>query len=75
MDISSCIETYLELSSSVFKPNRSKRDFLRKFSDKIRVKSKFNSVELENAIKQIVRLGLGDENVCFREDSDPECRV
>lgn len=75
MDVTTCIDEYLRLASSVFIPKRDRANFLGRLVDKINVKEEFSANNLEDAIKRIVELYLGDGDSLLEEDSDPVCRV
>lgn len=75
MDVPSCIDAYLKLSVSAFQPKRNKRNLWGIIKDTIGVKGKFESGRLEQAIKEVVKLKLEDEDALLREDGEPGCRV
>jgi len=72
MDIASCSQAYLELSKNVFKVRHSHNPFAR-LLDLVRVKGKFSSTKLGNAIKAIVNRKYGHDDAIFRHEN-PRCR-
>lgn len=76
LDIATCIKVYLELSETVFQPNRVKINWFSKTIDKMTVKGRFSSTKLTEAIKKVIRehSDEGDDAALYEKD-DPACRV
>ena len=60
MDINTCINTYLNLSSAVFQPKRTKRDFLGRTRDIWNVDGEYSSDRLAAEVRTIVESQEGD---------------
>ena len=69
MDIDACIDSYIEMSDSIFQ----KKHHRVKWNG--RVQSRYDSEELENAIKKIIeQQGLNEDTLLKGEPDDP-CKV
>ena len=71
MDVDKCIEAYGELAKEVFGERLSSIPF--SFTGK--VKSRFDSLKLENAIGKIVRKNGASADDLFNDDKDRGCRT
>ena len=71
MDVDTCIAAYSELAEEVFGRKLSSIPF--NFTGK--VKSRFDSVKLENAIRKIVRKSGASADDLFNDDKDRGCRT
>lgn len=70
MDVSQCIDVYIDLMDTVFKKQRHRITILGE------VQARFDTVELETQIKKVIRgCGLEDATLRHPEDSSDKCRV
>lgn len=67
MDVQTCIDKYIELSSAAFAPKRSKVAFFSKLKDKWEVNGAYRADVLVKEMRQAVQDNL--------EDKDPEARL
>jgi|SRR5271156_878524 len=67
MDVQTCIDKYIELSSAAFVPKRSKVNFLSKLKDKWEVNGTYRADVLVKEMRQAVQDNL--------EDKDPEAKL
>ena len=70
MDIRSCIDAYLRLSKSVFRPKYSKFNVLGWAYATVTGRERFSSKALECAIKEVVRSIEGEENASLRREGE-----
>lgn len=75
MDVTTCIDKYLQLASSVFIPKRDRANLIGRLADLMNIKEEFSAKTLEDAVKEIVALQLGDQNGLLEESDDPACRM
>jgi hypothetical protein len=69
MPVDECIDAYVSLSDRVFEKRR------HRVTIKGRVQGRFDSAELERAIKEIItRQGL-TEDALLKDDVDAKCKV
>ena len=69
MDIHSCINAYISLSDSVFQKVKHRVTLGGK------VQGRFNSAELERAIKDIVKGAGLDQDTILKDEAGADCRV
>jgi hypothetical protein len=69
MDVDSCINAYARLSDSVFQKVKHRVTLGGK------VQGRFDSTELERAIKTVVRSEIHDENALLKDESGTSCKV
>ena len=69
MDINSCIDAYTSLSDSVFQKVKHRVTLRGK------VQGRFDSAELERAIKTIVQSQGHDENALLKDGAETNCKV
>jgi hypothetical protein len=77
MDVQTCIDKYIELSSAAFIPKRHKASLLR-LRDKWEVKGKYAAERLVKEIRQTVQDNTQDndpETKLFDPDPSQSCRV
>jgi hypothetical protein len=75
MDIQTAIKAYIKLSTSIFTPKRNKLNLLRRASDLVLMKGRFNTAALEQALKTTIHAVLGEEDTDFISAIEPKCRV
>ena len=77
MDVQSCIDAYVEMSSAIFEPNKHTLNFPGRATDFVLVKGKFDSEKLAQKIRDtITRYSKEEAEARFTEDDpDPRCRV
>lgn len=75
MDIQTAIKAYTELCDSIFTPERKKLSLLRRASDLMLMKGRFNTAALEHALKTTIDAALGEEDADFISAIEPKCRV
>ena len=69
MSVDDCIEAYLSLSDKVFQKKRGKLSLVGK------IQGRFDSAELEQAIKRVVKGQRLEENALLQDDLDAPCKV
>ena len=69
MSIDDCIKAYLSLSDRVFQKKRSP------FTFKGKIQGKFDSKELERAVKEVVTAQGLSEDTLLKDASDDACKV
>jgi len=69
MTVDECIDAYVELSERVFRRNR------RGITYTLQTQGRFDSGELENAIREIIRDSGLEEDALLEEIEDRKCRV
>jgi hypothetical protein len=69
MSVDECIDAYCKLSERVFQQTKHRL----KLSG--RVQGRFDSKELESAIKEILRNRKLEEDTLLKNDSDSNCKV
>jgi hypothetical protein len=69
MTVDECINAYVGLSERVFRRNR------RGITFTFQTQGKFDSGELENAIREIIRDSGSEEEALLEEIEDRKCRV
>jgi len=71
-----CEEQYLALAEKIFQPKRGKYSGLR-LADFLKANGKFDSAILEEALKEVIKEKLGDENTPLMDyqPTDRGCRV
>lgn len=69
LSIDECIEAYLSLSDRVFQKKRHRA------SIKGNIQGRFDSEELERAVKEVVTKSGLDENALLKDVSDDACKV
>ena len=74
MTLDDCLEAYLSLSERIFNPKRSKINALGKAKDFLLANGRFDSDELEIAIKEILKKNGCEETALFQEP-DAVCKV
>ena len=76
MDVQTCIEKYIELSSAAFTLKRPKANLLGKWRDEWEVDGAYRADVLAEEIRQVVKDNLQDGDPEARLfDPDPVCRV
>lgn len=70
MDIDTCIESYIEMSDKIF---QKKHHRVNTWNGQIQ--GRFDSAELENAIKRIIKEQGHDENILLKDEADASCKV
>ena len=74
MSINDCEKAYLKFSESVFNPKRYSSNLVGRVTDKILVKGRFDTQELENSIKRTIE----SQNFQVDEllqDEESQCKV
>ena len=74
MSIDQCQEAYLRLFERVFNPRRAPHNALGRAKDFLQADGRFDSRELEDAIKEIIKEFGPSEEVLLQE-ADPQCKV
>jgi hypothetical protein len=69
MDVDSCIDAYIDLSDAVFQKVKHRVTLGGK------VQGRFDSAELERAIKTIVQSQIHDENALLKDEAGTNCKV
>lgn len=69
LSIDECIESYLSISEQVFQKKR------HRVTTKGNIQGRFDSTELERAIKQVVTKQGLDEDALLKETSGGTCKV
>lgn len=77
MSLAQCQAAYLKLSERIFNPKRHQINVLGRSADFLQANGKFNSKELEKAIKEVVIEYAKSEKPLeeLLQDSDPRCKV
>ena len=75
MTLADCQAAYLQLSERIFNPRRHKLNYAGQAKDFLSANGRFDSVELEAAIKEIIvdRCGMSVEELL--QEKDPKCNV
>ncbi|KAI9862173.1 MAG: hypothetical protein M1824_001554 [Vezdaea acicularis] len=74
MDVDTCINKYIELSSAAFQPKRVKGNFFGKAKDILKVEGTYSSDSLASEIRNIVKSQEGDAEAKLRNSNAP-CKV
>ena len=74
MDVDTCIQKYLKLSSAAFRLKRSKVDILGRAQDLVQISGAYRSSCLVDEFKNAARECEGDEETKLVHD-DTSCRV
>jgi hypothetical protein len=75
MDIESCIDAYLKMSASIFKPKRHKFNYLSRAVDFFYLNERFDSDLLAETFKSITRR-CGPDDAKLRDGAaNPRCRM
>lgn len=69
MSINECIDAYLQLSERVFQKKR------HRVSGKAKIQGRFDSDELERAVKDVIRKQGLQEDALLKDDQDAACKV
>jgi hypothetical protein len=69
MSINECINTYLSLSDRVFQKKR------HRVSGKLKIQGRFDSEELERAVREVITKQGLPENALLKDPSDTACKV
>lgn len=77
MDVNSCIKAYCELSKQIFQKKLSTWRIISRLRAMINMKERFDSKELEKAIKQIIRNEGGNKDTMLFDEANPapKCKV
>jgi len=76
MDIDTCIEKYLQMSSEAFQPKRSKVDILRRAKDVWNAEGAYRAESLISQIKAVAHTFAGDENAKLMDShADTSCKM
>lgn len=70
MDIDACIESYIKMSDNIF---RKKHHRINSWNGQ--VQGRFDTAELEKAIKKIIEEQGYDENALLKDAADAPCKV
>lgn len=73
MTLEECQTAYLKLSERIFNPRRAKFNVVGRAKDFLLVNGKFDWMELEEAIKEIIGYKLPESTLL--QDLDPQCKV
>ena len=73
MDVDTCIQKYLELSSTVFQPRRSKTNFVGRLTDLLKAGEAYSSKDFEAEIKKLTPKVNDDDEPLNHPDTT--CRV
>jgi hypothetical protein len=74
MSIDQCQEAYLRLFERIFNPRRAAYNALGRAKDFLQADGRFDSRELEDSIKEIIK-GFGASEEALLQDADPQCKV
>ena len=69
LSIGDCIDAYLSLSNRVFQKKR------HRVTTKGNIQGRFDSEELERAVKEVVKKQGLQEDVLLKDESDDACKV
>jgi hypothetical protein len=75
IDMQTAIKAYTELYDSIFTPKRKKFSLIRRASDFMLMKGRFNTAALEQALKTTTQAALGEEDADFISTIALNCRV
>jgi hypothetical protein len=73
MTLEECQTAYLKLSERIFNPRRAKLNVVGRAKDFLLTNGKFDWMELEEAIKEIIGRKLPESTLL--QDPDPQCKV
>jgi len=75
MTLDECQAAYLKLSERIFNPKRAKLNTLGRAKDFLLADGKFDWMELEEAIKEIIVQDRKLPESTLLQDPDPQCKV
>ena len=77
MDVQSCIDAYVEMSSAIFEPKKHKLNIPGRATNFVLVRGKFDSEKLAQKIRDTITRYSNDEADArlAEDDPDPKCRV
>lgn len=76
MDVQTCIDSYIKLSSSVFLPRRSRANVLSKLKDKWELSGKYRAEALVEEMRRTIQNNAEERDPDAKLfDSNPSCKV
>lgn len=75
MTLDECHDAYIELSTTIFQPKRSKSNIFARVIDLISANERYNSAKLEEIIQAIIAARTGNAHAPLRGPKDSPCKV